>query len=145
MARKKKADAAEQKQEAKKVERKAAVADTVTVALCHPQGICFILDNGRRRVTINGNAYDLKGKDMGILPQGGFGLTEIPAADWDEIKRTYGSMEIFKNGLIFAHEKKASVKSEAAEKAELRHGREPVNVEGGDTPNTEPATMTALV
>jgi len=144
---KKAAEAAKQEEQKVKAERKAAVADTVTVALCHPQGICFLLNDGKKRVTINGNAVDLRHKEMGILPQGGFGLTEIPAADWEAIKKTYGSMEIFKNGLIFAHERASDTDAEAAEKKELRHGREPVKVEGGDkeTPHTEPASVAAMV
>ena len=103
--------------------------DTVFVALCHPTGIQFLFDNGKRRVKLNGNAANLIGEPKGVLPQGGFGLTEIARSDWEEILKTYGNMEIFKNGLCFAHEKKADVRAEADEKAELRHGREPIRIE----------------
>ena len=59
--------------------------DTVTVALNRAQGIKFILGDGRR-VEIFGNAVHLRGKEMGELPTGGaFGLTTIPAEDWEEI------------------------------------------------------------
>jgi len=117
---------------------------TVVVALCHPHGIQFILDGGKRRVKLNGNAANLAGQPKGILPLGGFGLTEIPEADWEAIKATYGKMEIFKNGLCFAHEKRSDTLAEADEKAELRHGREPIVVEGDEkNSKSEPVDMTA--
>ena len=121
-----------------KVQKKAGAAtgNTVVVALCHPHGIQFILDGGKRRVKLNGNAANLAGQPKGILPIGGFGMTEISRADWEAIKATYGKMEIFKNGLCFAHEKRADVQAEADEKAELRHGREPIV--------TDPVDATAL-
>ena len=103
---------------------------TVTVALCHPHGIKFVLRDGAHRVFVNGNASNLIGQNKGVLPSGGFGLTEIKAEEWEEIKRVYGRMRIFKNGLIFAHEKPVNARAEADEKAGLRHGREPVAVEG---------------
>ena len=116
--------------------------NTVTVALCHPHGIQFILDGGKRRVKLNGNAANLIGQPKGILPVGGFGLTEISVDDWEAIKATYGRMEIFKNGLCFAHDKRNDTLAEADEKAELRHGREPIQVEGPEAESkTAPADM----
>lgn len=133
---------------AAKAEKKAgatAGSNTVVVALCHPHGIQFILDGGKRRIKLNGNAANLAGQPKGILPIGGFGLTEIPASDWEAIKATYGKMEIFKNGLCFAHEKRSDTLAEADEKAELRHGREPIAVEGEDKDSkSDPVDMTAL-
>ena len=151
MARKKKnaeaqADVYIPETAAAKDEKKAgaATSNTVVVALCHPHGIQFILDGGKRRVKLNGNAANLAGQPKGILPLGGFGLTEIPVADWEAIKATYGKMEIFKNGLCFAHEKRSDTLAEADEKADLRHGREPIVVEGDDkNSKSEPVDMTA--
>ena len=119
-------------------------SNTVVVALCHPHGIQFILDGGKRRVKLNGNAANLAGQPKGILPLGGFGLTEIPESDWEAIKATYGKMEIFKNGLCFAHGSRADTLAEADEKAALRHGREPIVVEGDDKDSkSDPVDMTA--
>ena len=68
----------------------------------------------------------------GILPVGAFGLTEICADDWSYIEKTYGPhMELFRNGLIFAQARKADALDAADERAELRHGLEPVDVESG--------------
>lgn len=114
---------------------------TVLVALCHPQGIQFLFDNGKRRVKLNGNAANLVGQPKGILPQGGFGLTEISLDDWKAIQETYGNMEIFKNGLCFAREQRADIYAEADEKAELRHGREPVKIEDAKTAPAETAAI----
>lgn len=112
------------------------VANTVTVALNRATGIRFPLPDGRA-VLINGNAAHLRGREKGVLPVGGFGLTTIAADDWAYIKKTYGRMEIFENGLIFAAERKADAAAEAAEKANLRHGLEPVDPEKTATrPNT---------
>lgn len=109
---------------------------TVVVALNRAIGIQFAMPDGRK-VLINGNAAHLRGKEKGVLPVGGFGLTTIAADDWAYIKKTYGRMEIFENGLIFAAERKADAAAEAAEKANLRHGLEPVDPEKTATrPNT---------
>ena len=130
-------------QKENKAENKVAQGgDMVIVALCHPQGIIFELDHGKRRVNIKGNAANLRGLPKGVLPQGGFGLTSIPRSDWEAIKAEYSDMAIFKKGLIFAAEKREDVIAECDEKAELRHGREPVDVEH-DTATT-PADVSSM-
>lgn len=99
----------------------------VIVCLKHPHGIKFKLDNDRS-VVINGNAAHLKGKTTGVLPDGGFGMTTILKEDWEAIKNTYGTMSIFKSGLIFASADTASAKAQAQEHDELKSGFEPVDV-----------------
>lgn len=118
--------------EDKKDHEKVQGSGKIVVALCHPHGISFDVDGGKRRVVIKGNAANLFGQPKGVLPEGGFGLTEVAESDWEQIKKNYSDMEIFKNGLIFASDKKSDVLAEADEKAELRHGREPVSVDGDD-------------
>lgn len=108
------------------------MADTVYVALNHPQGITFLLDEGKTRVTIEGNAANLKGKEGGVLPVGGYGLTEVDRALWERVKATYGHLPIFRHGLIFAQDSADKAKDEAKEKKETRHGREPVAIDGSD-------------
>ena len=111
----------------------AAQGNTVVVALCHPHGISFRLgDRGEHEVRLNGNAANLKGLSMGVLPLGGFGLTTVKAEEWEAIKRQVQDWPLYKNGLLYAHEKMADVTAEADEKAELRHGREPVQVDGDE-------------
>lgn len=120
-----------------------ATGDTVVVALCHPHGIVFDL-NGRK-VTLNGNAANLRGQSMGKLPLGGFGLTTLPRADWEAIRKMVARWPLYKNGLLYANEKRADVLAEADEKAELRHGREPVIVDGpGRQSKSESADAAAL-
>lgn len=113
----------------------AGSANTVVVALNRPTGIQFSMPDGRK-VLINGNAAHLRGEEKGVLPVGAFGLTTIDRDDWEYIKKTYGRMEVFENGLLFAAERKADAIDEAEEKAELRHGLEPINPETGA--NTSP-------
>lgn len=102
-------------------------ADTVVVALNRASGIAFSMPDGRR-VTVNGNAAHLRGKEKGVLPIGGYGLTTIDRSDWEYIRKTYGpSMKLFASGLIFAAERTADAVDMADERAELRHGLEPVD------------------
>lgn len=100
---------------------------TVIVALNYPRGIKFQVDGGRRTVLLNGNAEGLRGYEKGIIPIGKFGYTEISEDDWNEIRSTYGCMEIFKSGLIFAQKDARSAEDEAKDMAETRHGIEPID------------------
>ena len=105
-------------------------AGEVVVALNRAQGVTFrLFKDGQeyKRIGIKGSADSLRGERKGIIPVGAFGYTTIDAADWAEIKRQYGSMQIFQSGLIFAAETLNRVEDEAEEKSELRHGTEPVD------------------
>lgn len=102
------------------------VSNTVVVALNYPLGITFDLSK-ERRVKLNGNAEGLRGKDKGQLPVGAFGLTVIDRADWEEIKAKYGTMRLFRSGLIFVSDSKSNAEAEAEEKKETRHGLEAVD------------------
>lgn len=116
----------------------ATKTDTVMVALNRTTGITFPMPDGRK-VLIEGNAASLRGKEKGVLPVGAFGLTRVNADDWAYIEKTYGPhMEIFKSGLIFAQARKADAVDEADERAELRNGLEPVDVENDPKAQTEP-------
>lgn len=101
--------------------------DKVIVCLKHPQGIKFNLPNNRY-VIIEGNAAHLKGLKSGILPDGGFGMTVIDRQDWEYIKKTYSPLNVFKNGLIFSSNDKASATIQSKEHDEIKSGMEPVEV-----------------
>ena len=119
-------------------------------SLCDANGALLIFDEvitGFRAAyggaqTRFGIAPDLTtlGKIIGGgLPVGAFGLTRVNADDWAYIEKTYGPhMEIFKSGLIFAQARKADAVDEADERAELRNGLEPVDVENDPKAQTEP-------
>ena len=99
----------------------------VMVCLNRPTGIKFALPGGKI-VRINGNAVDLKGRDMGVLPIGAYGMTMVREEDWEAIKATYAaSMPIFARGLIFAQSDMASAVDEAKDKSGLRNGLEPID------------------
>ncbi len=115
------------KQEAPAVHGIEPKNDKVIVCLKHPQGIKFNLPNNRY-VIIKGNAAHLKGLKSGILPDGGFGMTVIDRQDWEYIKKTYSTMNVFKNGLIFASNNKTSAESQSKEHDEVKSGMEPVEV-----------------
>lgn len=102
--------------------------ECIIVCLKHPQGIKFNLPN-KRSIIINGNATHLRGNRAPILPQGGYGMTTINKDDWEYIKKTYGNMNIFKSGLIFANADAASAESQAKEYDEIKSGFEPIDIE----------------
>ena len=99
----------------------------VIVCLKHPQGIKFKLSDSKF-VTINGNATGLAGQRSPVLPTSGFGMTKILKEEWEAIKKTYSSMEIFKAGLIFANADSVSASSQSKEYDEIKSGYEPIDV-----------------
>ena len=110
----------------------ASTYDTVVIGLNFPLSIEFEIPSeggGTKKVTINGNAVQLRGLDMGVLPTGGqFGLTfGVKKADWEAIVAKYHGMPIFRSGLIFAVGTAAEAKKEAGNRAGLRNGYEPVD------------------
>jgi hypothetical protein len=107
-----------------KVETKSS--DNVCVALNMPHGVRFDLP-GNKTVVIYGNAHHLVGKDKGVLPIGGYGLTLVAKADWEYIKTTWKGMAIFEKGLIFATDSVADSQAEAKKLETLRNGFEPVS------------------
>ena len=118
------------------IQPSAGTGRTVVVALCRAQGLDFPMPDGRI-VSIAGSNAGLRGQMTGVLPIGEFGLTEIAESDWLYIAKTWAEWRLFKNGLIFAQTKVEDAKAEAKEKAELRHGFEPIDPEKGA--KTEPA------
>lgn len=95
----------------------------VTVKYKSMHSIQFEL-NGKP-IKINGSNEDLRGKSTGVLITD-FGTTTLPRKVWEDIENKYGSMSIFKNGLIFAYAQPASAQARAEENAELKTGFEPV-------------------
>jgi len=112
-----------------------AASDMVTVAYNSPRGMEFKI-NGKT-VSINGNAEYLRGREKGVIPVGRFGYTRIPAADWEAIVKTFGSMAIIERGLMFAEKTKDRAEDRAEEQAQMRHGLEPVNTEKTATKETK--------
>ena len=110
---------------------------TVVVALNRVQGIDYPMPDGRV-VSIAGNAVGLRGQEMGVLPVGAYGLTEIREDDWLYIQKMWGQTPLFKNGLIFASTKgEKDAKAEARNREDLRNGFEPVDP---DRSATKPAS-----
>lgn len=100
--------------------------DKVIVCLNWAHDLKYRLSKGRT-VTLNGSAHKVAEKGKGALPVGEFGMTWVTVADWEELNKTYGKTERFKNGLIFTADDKAMATEEAEERAETRHGLEPVD------------------
>jgi len=110
-----------------------ASGKTVMVALNRVQGIDYPMPDGRV-VSIAGNAESLRGQEMGVLPVGAYGLTEIREDDWLYIEKMWGETPLFKNGLIFASTKgEKDARAEARNREDLRNGLEPVDPEKAST------------
>ena len=107
-------------------------SNTVVVCFNSPYSIEFIIRENSgldKKVTINGNATHLKGKDKGVLPlAGAHGLTfGVLKEDWEQIKHLYGTMGIFRNGLIWAEETSARAADSVKEKKNVANGFEPID------------------
>ena len=107
--------------------------ETVTVGLCRPVGVTFKVNdkNGIEHVIeIKGTGAPLAGLEKGIIPGGGFMLTPgIDAELWAAVVQKYGSMAMFRNGLIFYTGSAKDAKHEARNRKDLRSGMEPVDPE----------------
>jgi hypothetical protein len=111
---------------------------TVTVAAKLPNGVHLDLqkDNGQRtRVTLNGfNHSDAVG---------GFGMTHnVNAAFFAEWLEKNKSLDMVKNGLIFAHAEVKSVVDVALNSEDLKSGLEPLNPDK-PAPGIEPLSAAA--
>lgn len=104
--------------------------DTVTVCSNYPRDLKFMVpDNFGRQVAvvIKGNATNLRGKEKGIIPIGGYGVTTgVPKDAWEWILKHRPDDEFIKKGLVFATTA-AKARATAKERAELRHGFEPAD------------------
>lgn len=88
-------------------------------------------------VTIQGMPVSkLKGLDGQSFTGGKYGVTTIPAGQWNEVIRIYGKMKMFTNGLVFAAPSLERGKAMARERSGLRHGYEPVDPESNRTKST---------
>ncbi|MCM1130055.1 MAG: hypothetical protein NC323_09310 [Oxalobacter formigenes] len=97
------------------------------VVVCLNSAHSIVFEIAGRNIQINGSNENLRKEKEGILAVGRFGETLIDRQDWEEIKKVYGKMEIFKSGLIYAQENHASARSVAKEREKLRNGLEPVD------------------
>lgn len=100
--------------------------NTVSVLFRSRRSQKFFLSDGRS-VTINGNAVYLAGADGGALPAGGYGVTTIDKADWDEIVTTYGVMYRgwFESGKL---------KIEKTERKAIDYAHDNADDDAGDNP-----------
>lgn len=89
----------------------------------------MIFEVNGKKIKINGSNEGLRGIPDGVLAVGRYGQTVVSREDWEAIKKTYGKMAVFANGLIFAENDHASAKSRENEHKDLRHGLEPVDTE----------------
>ena len=120
----------------KSTEGKTMIGNTVIVCCNEPHNIIFsIADNAGRKqkIEINGNAVHLRGKTQGKIPVGAYGMTTVDADAWEKIKAKYGKMPAFLNGRIFASDTKSEAESETENRKNLRHGKEPIDVNSRKT------------
>ena len=123
------------------VEQAAAGAgDTVFVFANLPSAQSFRLPGGGHLTVAGMPVSRLKGLDGRNLAGGRYGVTEVPAAVWAEVKKTYGAMRIFQSGLVFDAPTLERGKAMARERGGLRHGCEPVDPLSDRRTKTKPKT-----
>jgi hypothetical protein len=97
----------------------------VFAALKQPQS--FRLADGRV-MTINGfPVSSLRQPGGGFFAGGKYGVTQVPAGQWEQVMKIYGQMKIFKSGLIFSAPSLERGQDMARERGSLRHGFEPID------------------
>jgi len=103
------------------------MAEMITVACKLPHGIHMDLHEPgkpKRRFTLKGN------NSSRVI--GGYGITtDVPKDFFDKWMSLHKDHPAVSGKLIFAHQQLASLESQAKERAELKHGMEPIN---GDNP-----------
>lgn len=69
--------------------------------------------------------HRINGWNQALIQGTGHGITDdVPEALWNAWYEQFKGGKLVKNGFIFAHKQKASVKAEAAEKAKNKAGTE---------------------
>ena len=124
--------AEERREKAAKAGAEKSVSGTVCIAMNFPRDFRFDYEDksgARRELLVHGNATELRGLEMGKLPEGGkYGFTfGVPREVWEAVAEKYRNMPMFRNGLIFAVSSASDAKKEAETRRELRHGFEPID------------------
>ena len=81
------------------------------------------------------------------MTEGGFALTfNIPIEVWESFERSHGDTPMFRNGLIFAHTKRADIKAHARDNRGMESGLGPLThgVIDGQDQLTDPRRPQAL-
>lgn len=101
-------------------------SDIVYVYANLPDGQTFLL--GHKEVCIKGYTIDKLRLPGGyFIPGGKYEVNVVPKSDWDEVMKVYGSMQIFKSGLVFSAPSREIGDAMAKERESLRHGLEPLD------------------
>lgn len=91
-----------------------------------PDGQTFLL--GHKEVSIKGYTIDKLRLPGGYFHAGGkYEVNVVAKSDWDEVMKVYGSMQIFKSGLVFSAPSREIGDAMAKEREALRHGLEPLD------------------
>ena len=114
--------------------------DTVFVFANLPSAQSFRLPDGEHLTVAGMPVSRLKGLDGRNLAGGRYGVTEVPADAWAEVKKTYGAMRIFQSGLVFDAPTLERGKAMARERGGLRHGCEQVDPISDRRTKTRPKT-----
>lgn len=106
-------------------------AETVAVLFRSRSSQTFLLPRGRK-VTINGNAVYLANAHGGALPAGGYGVTVVDKADWDEVMKLYGKTYApwFRSGRLQVRERETKAVNFALDHAGDKTGDDPMPNKG---------------
>lgn len=111
--------------------RAATSADTVTVLFRSRSSQTFTLRDGRS-VTINGNGVYLANASGGALPPGGYGVTTVDRALWEQVKAELGRAYApwFASGRIAERKNETQAVNYAIDHADDKTGDDPIPQKG---------------
>lgn len=116
----------------------AETADTVTVLFRSRISQTFRLRGGKS-VTLNGNAVYLANARGGVLPAGGYGVTVVDRALWEQVKRekmqSHGAW--FRSGKIKEQKTEAKGVNYALDHADEKAGNDPIDPTQTETEQEE--------
>lgn len=100
--------------------------ETVTVLFRSRSSQTFTLRNGRK-VTINGNGVYLANAKGGALPAGGYGVTVVDKAIWEQVKAELGKAYApwFRSGRLIEKKSEAQGVNYAIDHADDKTGDDP--------------------
>ena len=111
---------------------------TVTLFCALPSGICFDLPGGRR-LTVHGVNSLVGGKP--VLTSGRYAVTpDVPAADWEWVKKTYGQCAYLQATppQLYAGAAKQGAEQAAEQSPDVTTGMEQIDVNQPQTTQTTP-------
>lgn len=97
----------------------------ITISCKLPHGLHLQL--GEKRITLNGTMKSNRLGRFFTAPDNCVGLTQVPEDFWEEWVKQNETLDMLKNGYIYASTKKKEAFAEAEDKKSLKTGQERID------------------